>query len=535
MWCLSFISSFNRLGAKHTTTGGNSSRLSLNLALDFPENNTIAMIRIFLFLTGLLFLSAPLTAQSPQERQEVIGRFLETQRDRTATLRAFFQMMPKGGDLHHHFTGSVYAETYLQAIEAENYWLNLETLEVRPDKPRRRRRDWEQISDLIEEERYDPYRDRLLQRWSIHEYQVHQRRPPDDQFFGAFAAFLPAILPAMEAGMLEIKQRAIEENVSYIETMFTGVLCPEGTFTYPEPADKLMWYIQDRRDVSGLYSLLDILYEDLQEGTMAACAKSYNDMVQKLHDSLEMETDTFVMRYQNYVLRTKTPTEVFADLALNFESAAGSPIIVGVNIVAPEHSPVAVRDYWLHMHMFRYLSQKYPQVKKALHAGELYLGQTPPEAMTWHVRAAIAIAGADRIGHGVTLPYENDWQQLLDTMRRAGIPVEINLSSNAFILGVEKEKHPLPLFHQADVPLVISTDDAGVLRTNHSEQFVRLVRDFPDIRYPDIKKMVYNSLTYSFLENRELKQRLLRQLDERFEAFEQKILRWMRSTEKEKD
>ncbi len=485
------------------------------------------MNRTLYLLAALVFLPFILPAQNSQEGQKAIDQFLEAHRDRTASLRAFFQMMPKGGDLHHHFTGSVYAETYLQVVEAENYWLQLETLEVRPDKPRRRRRAWEQIQELIEEGRYAPYRDRLLQRWSIHEYEVHQRRSPDDQFFGAFAAFLPAVLPALEEGLQEIKQRAIEENVSYIETIFTGVLCPEGSFIYPEPADKLMWYIQERRDVSGLYSLFDILFDDLQQGNMEACAKNYNDMVRGWHDSLAMETDSFVMRYQNYVLRTKTPTQVFSDLTLNFESAAQSPLIVGVNIVAPEHNPIAVGDYWLHMHMFRYLGRKYPQVKKALHAGELYLGQTPPEAMTWHVRAALSIAGADRIGHGVTLPYEHNWQQLLDTMRQADIPVEINLSSNAFILGIEKEKHPFPIFHQAGVPLVISTDDAGVLRTNHSEQFVRLFSDFPNMNYADIKELVYNSITYSFLEDQALKQRLLRDLDDRFERFEQQMINWI--------
>lgn len=29
-----------------------------------------------------------------------------------ASLFAFFSSMPKGGDLHHHYSGSVYAETY---------------------------------------------------------------------------------------------------------------------------------------------------------------------------------------------------------------------------------------------------------------------------------------------------------------------------------------------------------------------------------------------------------------------------------------
>jgi adenosine deaminase len=177
--------------------------------------------------------------------------------------------------------------------------------------------------------------------------------------------------------------------------------------------------------------------------------------------------------------------------------------------------------------MYRYLSQKYPSVNKALHAGELALGQVPPEELTWHIRSAINIAGAGRIGHGVDLPYERDWPQLLDTMRRLGVAVEINLSSNDFILGIEKDEHPLPLYHRAGVPMVISTDDAGILRSNLTEQYVRLARDYPGIGYSDVKRFVYNSIEYSFLEDPSLKKSLKRHLDEDFDAFEKKMKNWI--------
>jgi adenosine deaminase/adenosine deaminase CECR1 len=47
-------------------------------------------------------------------------------RNNEAALTAFFSMMPKGGDLHHHYSGSVYAETFLQyAIAEDLYHFNL--------------------------------------------------------------------------------------------------------------------------------------------------------------------------------------------------------------------------------------------------------------------------------------------------------------------------------------------------------------------------------------------------------------------------
>lgn len=40
-----------------------------------------------------------------------------------AALRQFFSMMPKGGDIHNHLTGSAYAETYFEiAVKKDCMW-----------------------------------------------------------------------------------------------------------------------------------------------------------------------------------------------------------------------------------------------------------------------------------------------------------------------------------------------------------------------------------------------------------------------------
>ena len=51
--------------------------------------------------------------------------YLEKIRNNEALLTAFFQQMPKGGDLHHHFSGSVYAEPLLERAIAEDFYLNI--------------------------------------------------------------------------------------------------------------------------------------------------------------------------------------------------------------------------------------------------------------------------------------------------------------------------------------------------------------------------------------------------------------------------
>ena len=72
--------------------------------------------------------------------------YLEKIRNNEALLTAFFQQMPKGGDLHHHFSGSIYAEPLLERAIAEDFYLNLETMAVSKTKPEKG--NWE-ISLLL--------------------------------------------------------------------------------------------------------------------------------------------------------------------------------------------------------------------------------------------------------------------------------------------------------------------------------------------------------------------------------------------------
>jgi adenosine deaminase/adenosine deaminase CECR1 len=76
------------------------------------------------------------------------------------------------------------------------------------------------------------------------------------------------------------------------------------------------------------------------------------------------------------------------------------------------------------------------------------------------------------------------------------------------------------LFH---VPIVISTDDAGVNRSSLTEQYALLALRYKELSYADIKKFVYNNITYSFMSNAK-KEALKKDLDERFKKFEQYAL-----------
>jgi adenosine deaminase/adenosine deaminase CECR1 len=160
-------------------------------------------------------------------------------------------------------------------------------------------------------------------------------------------------------------------------------------------------------------------------------------------------------------------------------------------------------------------------VKTALHAGELRLGIVPPEGLTFHIGEAVNVAGANRIGHGIDIAHEKNALAVMKTMRERRIPVEVNLTSNEFILGVKDGDHPVELYRRYGVPFVLSTDDAGVTRHSLSNEYVLFATRYKT-DYAEVKKLSYDSIRYAFLAEGD-RTRLLKQLDERFAKFEAEI------------
>jgi len=237
-------------------------------------------------------------------------------------------------------------------------------------------------------------------------------------------------------------------------------------------------------------------------------------------DSVHRDIDdtSFVLRFQTYVSRTGSASNVFSGLIAAFKADSLDTLVVGVNIVGAENDYVAMRDEWLHVRMFRFLKAKYRNVNIAMHAGELALGMVKPEDLSHHISDAVLVSGAKRIGHGVDLPYERTPHSLLYNMRARWTCVEINLTSNEFILGVSGASHPIELYRSAGVPLVLSTDDPGVSRNNLSSEYVLLASRY-GLSYEEIKAIVFNSIECSFLSsNAKLAQKNI--LLTRFNKFE---------------
>jgi adenosine deaminase len=209
------------------------------------------------------------------------------------------------------------------------------------------------------------------------------------------------------------------------------------------------------------------------------------------------------VRYLVSTVRTEPPESVFAQTLFGFLLAEKDTRVVGINFVGAEDHPVALADYSLHMRMLKYLRTKMPNVKVALQAGELALGQVSPEDLRFHIREAIVTGGARRIGHGVDVAYEGHSNELLHMLAEQQIAVEVALTSSRLILGVAGKQHPFDVYRQFKVPIVIVTDNEGVSRTDLTNELVTAVTSY-GLTFNDLVSLQRNSLEYSFLPGQSL-------------------------------
>ncbi len=141
------------------------------------------------------------------------------------------------------------------------------------------------------------------------------------------------------------------------------------------------------------------------------------------------------------------------------------------------------------MEMLDFLWSRAPEVAVTLHAGELTLGMVPPKDLRFHIRQAVEVGHARRIGHGTALAYEDDFQGLLARMREQRVAVEVCLTSSDVILDVEGEDHPFRTYLDAELPHITSLLTASLSNALSDADVVVLCQWNEDVEkaLPNIK------------------------------------------------
>ena len=446
-------------------------------------------------LTALLLCATPAVGRGPAPPRSAASDTARTAAylDRIVAspprLRIFLAGMPKGGDLHNHAGGSIYAEDFLRWAAADGLCVATDTWRI-VDPPCTAPN---RVPAAGLERDYPRY-SRAIDAFSTRDFEAGVGDPTVsgyNRFFATFEAFGAAAHNRMGELIAQSRQQAAADRVSYLEL---------GTGSRASVEVVLAAANMDPTDFPALSARLAPILPDV----VAKIRAEYDAIEAKAAEIDGCKTATpqpacaVETRYLYTAIRTVPPAQVFAQLALAFAVAEADPRFVGVNIAAPEHDPVAVRDYALHMRMIAYLKARHPSVQLSLHAGELTLGLVPPRDLAFHIHDAVAVAGARRIGHGIDISYEADATDLLKRMARERIAVEINLTSNAVILGVKGRDHPLSLYREAGVPVVLSTDDEGVSRSDMTNEYLRAVTE-QGLHYADLKQIVRDGLHYAFL------------------------------------
>ena len=415
--------------------------------------------------------------------------------DAPPSLREFLYAMPKGGDLHDHLSGAVYAETYLELARHDGLCIDAPKLTIVPCTPA--------TEGLVPAER--AFTDPGLYSAMLDAMSMRQFRPTTqsghDHFFATFGRFRNVARLHVGEMLTEVVSRFADENVDYVETTFSPDLGEAATITplisgssFDAKYDSVMSNPENLKKLDAVIADSRRTLDDA-ESLMRKSLRCGERFAKPGCDS--------TVRYIYELYRGTPDRNFFAELLVGYRLASADPRVVAVNPVMPEDGYLSMTQFDEQMRMFAYFRARYPRVHLTTHAGELWLGLVPMEGLRNHIRDSVLVAGAERIGHGVDIAYERDASALMKVMATRGIAVEICLTSNDVILGVRGREHPLRLYLAHGVPVALATDDPGVSRDDMTNQYVRAVQE-QGLSYEQLKQLARNSVEYSFVEGASL-------------------------------
>ena len=334
--------------------------------------------------------------------------------------------MPKGGDLHNHITGAVYAESLMQFAADSGLCIDRQSLALAQPPCQPNQAEARQAFS-------DPelYRN-AIDAWSMRDFSA---RGPTGTIISSTPS--PSLAPQREAHLsqilAEVTQRAADGNVQYLELMVSpdhGRASALGARLGYDSG-----FRRHAQQAFGRRTLPTLLRRHARTWTPWNRART-NNSTAPASPKLKAELARCTSATSTPWRAPPSPAQVFAQILMGFELASRDPRVVALNLVQPEDWYVPMHDFHLHMQMLNYLKSVYPNVHVTLHAGELTPGIVPPDGLRFHIRESIELGKAERIGHGVDVMYEDNPHELLATMARRNIMVEICLTSNEGILGV---------------------------------------------------------------------------------------------------
>lgn len=169
-------------------------------------------------------------------------------------------------------------------------------------------------------------------------------------------------------------------------------------------------------------------------------------------------------------------------MALDAAERAREFGVVGFDIAGYE-GPYGEEEDWRRL----FLDAKDRGLRTTAHAGEV--------GSPLNVRRAVEDWKVDRIGHGVRAVED---PALLDLLSERGIPIEVSPTCNVLLGNVsDLESHPLEIFRQKGIPIILNTDDPTLFGVTLSEEIHRTATTFGWDR-PTTLRVIENGWVHRF-------------------------------------
>ena len=432
-------------------------------------------------------------------------------RDDEINLEIFFSNFPKGANLHHHYSGGIFPEDEINKAISKALCMNMENHDLINCT--------ENSPSVVSVTTTASGENEIIKAWSItDETQIVEDRIT--KFFGLFKQ-LGLLFGSMEPDLLAITlQDAAKNKISHLETMvFTADFADLAKLI---PHDQ----IPDPDDSSSLKLFHDqVTSQAAYQTLLTTTLKNINTIVDSTRNQLKCNTHSpdpacdVSLSLLAISDRLHALNLLYVELIFSFDlaqhsMASGNNLITGVNLVGLESQLSSAENYEKQMKLLAYLKAHtdYPLVRDniSLHAGELCEKIGPYELLTSGLHETVEQVSPSRIGHGVSInqqrainplthEYINVADQTAELMAKNNIAVEVPLTSNKMLLNIYGNKHPLMFYKNAGVPVVLATDDPGILMTTMTKEFVHAALSFPDLTLMDFIEFARNSLEFSFM------------------------------------
>jgi len=443
-------------------------------------------------LHGLMLLSLLTLSGLVRATQPMPAPWFETFKQQASPeqLYDFLYLLPKGGDLHNHLSGSNFSEWWFELATDQTlnggyryYTQIFATICQKADAL-----EFNSIGNFlafrnIQHSHYEQLAEceksqyKLVNELSAAEKQgwlnsirLNKSGEGRDEFFEKHWPRLNDLMnnPYIQAALLVKNMQAFgQENLVYLETQVgaRNMLRADGSFF--EPADVVDIYRQRLAQKDALSS-----------GVTA--------------------------RLQYTLLRFTADAEQQLEWIYRFVDQHRD-LYVGINMAGREDND---KGYPLRfLSTLRKLRSTLPAIDLSIHAGEV-------DEPNFHVRDTLLL-GATRIGHGVNLI---DDPQTMLLMRNGQAMVEINLVSNLLLEYInDYSQHPFPEYLRTGIPVALSTDDRGMWDSTMTDEYYVALKQF-NLSWQELVKLGENSLRYSFVDEA-TKQRLLGQYKARITKF----------------